>query len=132
MGKLVLGGVLLVAAFFLMVARAGMAGRPAGGPIRAVALFLAAIGVAFVLAYIVLSSAFIALIILAGQAQAGGAAVATLVLLWIVTIVLLAIIHAALAAIYSAALYRFAAEGDAGEAFGGDTLKRAFQPKLIS
>ena len=49
MGKLVLGGVLLVAAFFLMVARAGMAGRPAGGPIRAVALFLAAIGVAFVL-----------------------------------------------------------------------------------
>jgi hypothetical protein len=27
MGKLVLGGVLLVAAFFLMVARAGMAGR---------------------------------------------------------------------------------------------------------
>jgi regulator of protease activity HflC (stomatin/prohibitin superfamily) len=49
MGKLVLGGVLLVAAFFLMVARAGMAGRPAGGTIRAVALFLAAIGVAFVL-----------------------------------------------------------------------------------
>jgi regulator of protease activity HflC (stomatin/prohibitin superfamily) len=49
MGKLVLGGVLLVAAFFLMVARAGMAGRPAGGAIRAVALFLAAIGVAFVL-----------------------------------------------------------------------------------
>jgi regulator of protease activity HflC (stomatin/prohibitin superfamily) len=49
MGKLVLGGVLLVAAFFLMVARAGMAGRPAGGAIRAVALFLAAVGVAFVL-----------------------------------------------------------------------------------
>jgi regulator of protease activity HflC (stomatin/prohibitin superfamily) len=49
MGKLVLGGVLLVAAFFLMVARAGMAGRPARGAIRAVALFLAAIGVAFVL-----------------------------------------------------------------------------------
>ena len=49
MGKLVLGGVLLVAAFFLMVARAGLAGRPAGGAIRAVALFLAAIGVAFVL-----------------------------------------------------------------------------------
>jgi regulator of protease activity HflC (stomatin/prohibitin superfamily) len=45
----VLGGVLLVAAFFLMVARAGLAGRPAGGAIRAVALFLAAIGVAFVL-----------------------------------------------------------------------------------
>lgn len=90
------------------------------------------IGVAFVLAYIVVSAAFIALIVLAGNAQAGGAAVATLVLLWIVTIVLLAIIHAALAAIYSAALYRFAAEGDAGEAFGGDALKRAFQPKLIS
>jgi regulator of protease activity HflC (stomatin/prohibitin superfamily) len=49
MGKLVLGGVLLVAAFFLMVARAGMAGRPAGNAIRAVALFLAAIGVAFML-----------------------------------------------------------------------------------
>jgi len=49
MGKLVLGGVLLVAAFFLMVARAGMAGRPAGGAIRAVAVFLATIGAAFVL-----------------------------------------------------------------------------------
>jgi regulator of protease activity HflC (stomatin/prohibitin superfamily) len=49
MGKLVLGGVLLAAAFFLMVARGGLAGRPAGGAIRAVALFLAAIGVAFVL-----------------------------------------------------------------------------------
>jgi regulator of protease activity HflC (stomatin/prohibitin superfamily) len=49
MGKLVLGGVLLVAAFFLMIARAGMAGRPAGRPIRAVALFLGAVGAAFVL-----------------------------------------------------------------------------------
>jgi regulator of protease activity HflC (stomatin/prohibitin superfamily) len=49
MGKLVFGGALLVAAFFLMVARAGMAGRPAGGAIRVVALLLATIGAAFVL-----------------------------------------------------------------------------------
>ncbi|MGH7517429.1 MAG: SPFH domain-containing protein [Gemmatimonadales bacterium] len=49
MGKLAFGGVLLVAAFFLMVARAGLAGRPAGRAIRVVALFLATIGVAFLL-----------------------------------------------------------------------------------
>jgi len=49
MGKLVFGGALLVAAFFLMVARAGMAGRPAGGAIRGVALFLAMGGAAFLL-----------------------------------------------------------------------------------
>jgi len=49
MGKLVFGGALLVAAFFLMVARAGMAARPAGNAIRGVALFLAMMGTAFLL-----------------------------------------------------------------------------------
>ncbi|HET8622479.1 MAG TPA: SPFH domain-containing protein [Gemmatimonadales bacterium] len=47
MGKLVFGAVLLGSAFLLMVARAGIAGRPAGRAIRAVALFLAAIGAGF-------------------------------------------------------------------------------------
>ena len=47
MGKLVFGALLLGAAFLLMVARAGMAGRPAGRAIRAVALFLAAVGAGF-------------------------------------------------------------------------------------
>jgi regulator of protease activity HflC (stomatin/prohibitin superfamily) len=49
MGKLVFGAVLLVAALFLMVARAGMAGRPAGNAIRAVASILAIIGAGFLL-----------------------------------------------------------------------------------
>src|SRR5687767_10470927 len=49
MGKLVFGGVLLVAACLLMVARAGMAGRPAGRTLRGLALFLATAGAAFLL-----------------------------------------------------------------------------------
>ena len=47
MGKLVFGGVLLGAAFLLMIARAGVAGRPAGAALRTVALLLAAVGVGF-------------------------------------------------------------------------------------
>jgi regulator of protease activity HflC (stomatin/prohibitin superfamily) len=47
MGKLVFGGVLLGAALLLMVARAGVAGRPAGAALRTVALLLATVGVGF-------------------------------------------------------------------------------------
>ncbi len=49
MGKLVLGGVFLVAAFFLMVVRAGMAGRPAGRAVRSVAVLLAVFGAVLLL-----------------------------------------------------------------------------------
>jgi hypothetical protein len=48
MGKLVFGGVLLLAAFFVMVGRAGLASspgpRPVAGLLRAMALILATVG----------------------------------------------------------------------------------------
>jgi hypothetical protein len=89
------------------------------------------IGIGFFLLYLLTTFLFIGLTVLAAKAG-GGPAVGVLVALYVVAMIVLATVHAALAAIYSAALYRFAAEGDAGSAFGAQTLSAAFQPKLIS
>ncbi len=89
------------------------------------------IGFGFFLLYLLTTFVMIGLLMLVGG-EGGGAAAGVVVVLFIVTVLLLATMQAALSAIYSAALYRFAAEGDAGAAFGAQTLSRAFQPKLLS
>ena len=91
----------------------------------------AGIGFGFFLIYFVVGLVFVGLLMLVGG-EGGGAVAGVLIALFIVTVLLLAVVQAALAAIYSAALYRFAAEGDAGSAFGAQTLSHAFQPKLVS
>jgi len=53
MGKLLFGGVLLLVAFVLMLARSGAAGGKSSGLLRAFALLFTAIGMAFVLAALV-------------------------------------------------------------------------------
>lgn len=88
------------------------------------------IGLGFFLLYLLATFVMIALLVLVGEQ--GGAAVGVVVALFVLTVLVLATIQAALSAIYSAALYRYAAEGDAGSAFGAQTLSHAFQPKLIS
>lgn len=91
----------------------------------------AGIGFGFFLVYAVAGLVFVGLLTLVGG-EGGGAVAGVLIALFVVTVLLLAVVQAALSAIYSAALYRFAAEGDAGSAFGAQTLSHAFQPKLVS
>lgn len=91
----------------------------------------AGIGFGFFLVYAVAGLVFVGLLMLVGG-EGGGAVAGVLIALFVVTVLLLAVMQAALSAIYSAALYRFAAEGDAGSAFGAQTLSHAFQPKLVS
>ena len=53
MGKLIFGGVLLIVAFFLMVARSGAAGAKSGGILRAFSLLFSTLGVLFLVGSLV-------------------------------------------------------------------------------
>jgi hypothetical protein len=65
-----------------------------------------------------------------GAAQTGNAVLIVLVLAIVVLAVVgLALVQAALQGVYSAALYRYATEGNAGEAFPSTLLGEAFRAK---
>lgn len=68
-------------------------------------------------------------IMIAAAASGSAALIVTLGALLLFALVLTALIQAALQGIYSAALYRYAAEGEAGEGFSADTLSSAFRIK---
>jgi hypothetical protein len=63
-------------------------------------------------------------------AQSGNPTLIVLVLgLVVLAIVTLALVQAALQGVYSAALYRYATDGNVGEAFPTALLGEAFRPK---
>jgi hypothetical protein len=68
-------------------------------------------------------------VMVAAAASGSAALMVVLGALLLLAFVLTALIQAALQGIYSAALYRYAAEGEAGGAFTGDTLSSAFSVK---
>lgn len=65
-----------------------------------------------------------------GAAQTGSPALIVLVVAAVVVaLVALALVQSALQGVYSAALYRYATDGNVGEAFSGTLLSSAFKPK---
>lgn len=88
----------------------------------------AGLGVAFMLAYVVVVGVAFALFYVV--AQSGSAMLIGLVLgAVVIGIVALALTHTALQGIYSAALYKYASEGAVGGPFSNDLLQNAFRRK---
>lgn len=88
----------------------------------------AGMGLVFFMLY--LAAIGIGLAFVFGVAHTGSApliiAVTAIVAL---TVIAIALVHTALQGVYSAALYRYATNGNVGEAFSGPLLNEAFRPK---
>ncbi|HEY5759361.1 MAG TPA: DUF6159 family protein [Steroidobacter sp.] len=85
-------------------------------------------GLVFFIFYFGVIGLGVALVI--GASQASSPALVVLVVAAVVlALVALALVQSALQGVYSAALYRYATNGNVGEAFSGTLLSSAFKPK---
>lgn len=87
-------------------------------------------GMGFVFFLFYLGAILLGVVLIVGAAQTGnGALTAIVAAIVVLAVVGLALVQAALQGVYSAALYRYATEGNAGEAFPTALLGEAFRPK---
>ncbi|WP_116812382.1 DUF6159 family protein [Steroidobacter cummioxidans] len=88
----------------------------------------AGMGLVFFLFYICVVGIGLLFVFAVAQTGSGPLIVAFTVLVAL-AVVAVALVHTALQGVYSAALYRYATEGNVGEAFSGTLLSDAFKPK---
>ena len=87
-------------------------------------------GMGFVFFLFYLGAILLGTVLIVGVAQTGSTALIVIVVaLVVLAVVGLALVQAALQGVYSAALYRYATDGNAGEAFPTALLGEAFRPK---
>jgi hypothetical protein len=86
------------------------------------------LGLVFFLIYIAVIG--IGMVFVFAVAQTGSASLIMFFTgILVLAVVGLALVHTALQGVYSAALYRYATDGNVGEAFSGTLLSEAFRPK---
>jgi hypothetical protein len=85
-------------------------------------------GIVFFLFYIGVIGIGMAFVFAVAQTGNGPLIIAVTAVL-VLAVIALALVQSALQGVYSAALYRYATEGNVGEAFSGTLLSEAFRPK---